>query len=111
MPRLTAADFDQELLILFDAYVHGDLDRRGFLEKASKFAVGGATAAGLLAALSPDFASAQVVAANDTRLRTEVVSVPSPQGYGTVKAYVAQPVNPPLSFCIMKLHAYGHDAL
>mgnify|MGYP006207915781 FL=1 len=50
-PRLTAADFDQELLILFDAYVHGDLDRRGFLDRAAKFAVGGMTAAGLLAAL------------------------------------------------------------
>ena len=52
--RLTAADFDQELLILFDAYVHGDIDRRGFLDRAAKFAVGGVTAAGLLAALSPD---------------------------------------------------------
>jgi len=28
-----AWDFDQDLLILFDAYVHGDIDRRGFLEK------------------------------------------------------------------------------
>jgi carboxymethylenebutenolidase len=37
-PRLTAHDFDQELLILFDAYVHGNLDRRGFLTKAQKFA-------------------------------------------------------------------------
>ncbi len=95
MPRLTAADFDQELLILFDAYVHGDIDRRGFLDKASKFAVGGVTATGLLAALSPDFVHAQVVPANDARLKTEVVSVPSPSGYGTIKAYVAQPVAPP----------------
>ncbi len=29
---LTAKDFDQERLILFDAYVHGNLDRRGFLK-------------------------------------------------------------------------------
>src|SRR3990167_2991528 len=56
MARSTAADFDQELLILFDAYVHGDIDRRAFLERASRFAVGGVTAVGLLAALSPDFA-------------------------------------------------------
>lgn len=93
MPRLTAADFDQELLILFDAYVHGDLDRRGFLERASKFAVGGMTAAGLLAALSPNFAAAQVVPKDDARLKTEVVDVPSPLGYGTLKAYVAKPAN------------------
>ncbi len=95
MTRLTAADFDQDLLILFDAYVHGSIDRRAFLDRASKYAVGGMTAAGLLAALSPNFAAAQVVPANDTRIRTETVSVPSPLGYGTIKAYVAKPVAPP----------------
>lgn len=35
MARKTVHDFDQELLSLFDAYVHGDIDRRGFLDKAS----------------------------------------------------------------------------
>ncbi|MDO8888878.1 MAG: dienelactone hydrolase family protein [Hydrogenophaga sp.] len=93
MTRLTAADFDQELLILFDAYVHDDLDRRGFLDRASKFAVGGMTAAGLLAALSPNFAAAQMVPKDDARLKTEVVDMPSPSGYGTIKAYVAKPAN------------------
>mgnify|MGYP002630043776 FL=1 len=93
MARLTAADFDQELLILFDAYVHGDLDRRGFLERAQKFAVGGLTAAGLLGALSPNFAAAQVVAKDDKRIETEVVTIASPDGHGSVKAYVAKPAN------------------
>jgi carboxymethylenebutenolidase len=93
MTRLNAADFDQELLILFDAYVHDDLDRRGFLDRASKFAVGGMTAAGLLAALSPNFAAAQTVPKDDARLKTEVVDMPSPSGYGTIKAYVAKPAN------------------
>ena len=93
MPRLTAADFDQELLILFDAYVHGDLDRRGFLERAGKFAVGGMTAAGLLTALSPNFAAAQVVPKDDARIKTEMVDVPSPSGSGSIKAYVAKPAN------------------
>jgi carboxymethylenebutenolidase len=91
MPRKTAQDFDQELLILFDAYVHGMVDRRGFLEKAQKFAVGGMTAAGLLAALSPDFASAQQVPKDDKRLSSVQVEIPSPAGYGTVKAYVVRP--------------------
>ena len=90
-PRLTAADFDQELLILFDAYVHGDIDRRGFLDKAAKFAVGGITAAGLLAALSPDFAIAQVVPQGDPRIATERIDVDSPNGSGKVKAYLAKP--------------------
>jgi carboxymethylenebutenolidase len=67
MQRKTAADFDQELLILFDAYVHGGIDRRGFLERAQKFAVGGVTASMLLASLSPNFAAAQVVPKDDKR--------------------------------------------
>lgn len=91
--RLTAADFDQELLILFDAYVHGDLDRRGFLDRAAKFAVGGVTAAGLLAALSPDFAIAQVVPQGDPRISTERIDYASPNGSGNMKAYVAKPAN------------------
>ena len=95
MNRLTAADFDQELLILFDAYVHGDIDRRGFLDRAGKFAVGGLTAAGLLAALSPDFAAAQVVPKDDPRLLIVTEEVPSPMGHGTIKVYVAKPAGGP----------------
>ena len=79
MPRQSAQDFDQELLILFDAYVHGSIDRRGFLQAAQKFAVGGATAAGLLAALSPDFALGQVIAKDDARIRSEWLQYASPK--------------------------------
>ncbi len=93
MQRKTAQDFDQELLILFDAYVHGTLDRRGFLDRAQKFAVGGLTAAGLLASLSPNFAFGQVVPKDDKRVKTEMVEVPSPAGYGTIKGYLARPAN------------------
>lgn len=91
MPRLTAADFDQELLILFDAYVHGGIDRRGFLERAQKFAVGGVTASMLLASLSPNFAAAQVVPKDDKRLKTEMLTYTSPDGSGTMKGYLAMP--------------------
>ena len=93
MPLKTAQDFDQELLILFDAYVHGTLDRRGFLERAQKFAVGGMTAGMLLTALSPDFARAQVVAKDDKRIKTEMVDYPSTAGTGTVKGYLTKPAN------------------
>jgi carboxymethylenebutenolidase len=90
-PRLTAHDFDPDLLILFDAYVHGDIDRRGFLDKAQRFATAGVTAVGLLAALSPDFAAGQQVAPADARLKTERVSVPSPAGHGSINGYLARP--------------------
>ena len=93
MQRKTAQDFDQELLILFDAYVHGTLDRRGFLEKAQKFAVGGVTATMLLGALSPNFALGQQVTPTDARIATETMSYASPSGSGTVKGYLARPAN------------------
>ena len=85
-PKATAADFHPEVLRLFDRYVHGRIDRRGFLEGAAKFAVRGVTAAALLEALSPDFADAEQVAKTDPRIGAETVEFPSPQGYGTAAA-------------------------
>jgi carboxymethylenebutenolidase len=90
--RLTAQDFDQELLILFDAYVHGDMDRRGFLRQAERFAKAGVTGAAILASLSPNFAAGQQVRPDDGRLKTEWITVPSPQGSGSIRGYLARPV-------------------
>jgi carboxymethylenebutenolidase len=91
MERKTAADFDPELLILFDAYVHGAIDRRGFLDKARKYAVGGVTATMLLDTLNPKFAEAQKVSPDDTRLAITRVDYPSPQGYGKMQGYLVRP--------------------
>jgi carboxymethylenebutenolidase len=92
-PRLTAQDFDPQVLILFDAYVHGRIDRRGFLEAVQKFATAGMTAAGLLAALSPDFALGQQVKPDDARLKTERVKIPSASGSLTVNGYLCRPAS------------------
>ena len=91
MERKTVADFDPEVLILFDAYVHGAIDRRGFLDKAGKYAVGGVTAAMILDALNPKFAEAQQVPTDDKRIRTESVEYASPQGYGKMRGYLVKP--------------------
>lgn len=93
MTRITARDFDQELLILFDAYVHGTIDRRGFLAGAQKFSVAGMSAGMLLTALSPQFAQAQQVPTDDARIKTERVEFASPNGSGTVKGYLTRPAN------------------
>ncbi len=93
MERKTAQDFDQELLVLFDAYVHGAIDRRGFLDKAGKFAVGGMTATALLEALSPKFAEAQQVAPDDKRLKAAYIEYASPQGNGTMRGYLVHPAS------------------
>lgn len=90
-PRQTAADFHPEVLRLFDQYVHGQLDRRGFIDGAARFAVGGLTGAALLQALSPRFAQAQQVPAGDARIRTETVEFDSPKGYGKGRGYLARP--------------------
>jgi carboxymethylenebutenolidase len=93
LQRKTAHEFDQEVLSLFDAYVHGAIDRRAFLDKAAKFAVGGVTAAMLLDQLSPNFLAA-VVKADDARIRTESVEFDSPKGYGKARGYMAAPAKP-----------------
>jgi carboxymethylenebutenolidase len=91
MKRMKASDFDREVLDLFDGYVHGDIGRREFLDRAKRYAVGGVTAAALLESLSPKYAEAQQVAPDDERLKTEYVEYDSPQGYGRVKALLARP--------------------
>ena len=88
-----ASDFDQELLNLFDQYVHGGIDRRGFLDRAAKFAVGGITAAMLLDELSPKFAEAQQVPNDDKRLKIQTLEYDSPQGTGKMKGYLVRPAN------------------
>jgi len=91
MERKKASDFPQELLNLFDLYVHGDINRRQFLEGAGKFAVGGLTATALFESLRPHFAWAQQVAKDDPRIRAEYATVPSPQGHGTIRGYLVRP--------------------
>jgi carboxymethylenebutenolidase len=91
MDRKTAADFPQELLDLFDRYVHGDIDRRAFLEGAQKFARHGLTATAIWEALRPNYAWAQQVPKDDSRIKTEYITVPSPEGNGNIKGYFVRP--------------------
>ena len=93
MERMKASDFPQELLDLFHLYVHGDIDRRAFLDKAGKFAVGGMTAVGILEMLKPNYAWAQQVARTDPRIRVEEATVQSPQGNGSIKGHLARPAS------------------
>jgi carboxymethylenebutenolidase len=93
MEGKTAHDFDQDLLILFDAYVHGVIDRRSFLDQASRFAVGGVTAAMLLDQLSPKFVENQAVPRDDARIGAEYVEYDSPNGSGKMRGYLVRPNN------------------
>ncbi len=93
MERKKASDFPPEVLKLFDGYVHGMMNRREFIDRAGKFAVGGFTAAAMLESLRPNFAWAQQVAKDDARIKAEYVTYPSPQGSGTMRGYLVKPAN------------------
>ncbi|MGE5524612.1 MAG: dienelactone hydrolase family protein [Rhodospirillaceae bacterium] len=91
MKRKKASDFPPEVLKLFDGYVHGYINRREFLDRAARFAVGGFTAAAMLESLKPNFAWAEQVAKDDARIRTEYATYASPNGSGTMRGYFAAP--------------------
>ena len=93
MERKQASDFPQELLNLFDKYVHGRIDRRAFLEGAQKFAVGGVTATALFEMLKPNYALAIQAPKDDSRIKGESATVQSPQGTGSIKGYLVRPAN------------------
>ncbi|WP_299772522.1 YghX family hydrolase [uncultured Tateyamaria sp.] len=91
MKRMTAKDFDQELLDLYDFYAHGKITKREFLDRAGKFAVGGLTAVALLDMLSPNYAMAQQVSFNDADIHADYIMYPSPNGTGDVRGYLVRP--------------------
>lgn len=91
MTRLTARDFPPALLELYDGYVHGRISRRQFLDRAGMLALGGMTAVGALAALTPNYAWAQQVKFTDPEIVAEYVSYPSPNGHGQVRGYRVRP--------------------
>lgn len=93
MERKKASDFPQELLNLFDRYVHGNISRRAFLDGAQKFAARGVTAAALLEMLRPNYAWAIQVPEGDARIKSEAVTITSPRGYGSIKGYLVRPAN------------------
>jgi len=91
MERKKASDYPQELLDLFHEYQHGEISRRDFLDRAKKYAVGGVTALALYESLKPNYAWAQQVKKDDGRIATETVTVPSPEGNGSIKGHFAKP--------------------
>lgn len=93
MTRLTAKDFAPELLELYDFYAHGKITKREFLDRASKFTVGGMTAVAILSAMSPNYALAQQVPASDPDITVEYITYPSPKGHGEVRGYMARPAS------------------
>ena len=117
MTRMTAKDFDQDLLDLYDFYAHGKISKREFLDRAGKWAVGGLTAAAILGIMSPDYALAQQVAEDDPDISGEDITYQSPNGNGDVNAYLVRPAaseTPPAAVLVVHenrgLNPYIRDA-
>ncbi|MBO6782900.1 MAG: dienelactone hydrolase family protein [Alphaproteobacteria bacterium] len=91
MTRLTAKDFDQGLLELYDFYVHGQITKREFLDHAGRYAVGGASALALFNMLKPDYALAEQVSFNDPDIVASYETYESPNGNGEVRGYLVKP--------------------
>ena len=83
----------REAIDLYNLYIHGELNRRDFLDGIKRLAVGGVAAGAILDALMPNYAAAQQVPTNDARLKTEYVTVPSPAGNGSIKGYFVRPAS------------------
>jgi carboxymethylenebutenolidase len=91
MERKQASDYPQELLDLFHEYQHGDMERRTFLDHLGKFATGGLTAMAIFESLTPNYAWAQQVPADDKRIKVGYETMQSPAGNGSIKGYLARP--------------------
>lgn len=82
-----------EAIELYNRYIHGEINRRDFLNGAKKFAIGGLTAGAIVDALMPNYAAAQQVSPTDPRLKTSFETVQAPMGNGSIKGYLARPAS------------------
>src|SRR5688500_16969335 len=82
-----------EAIEAYDLFIHGHIGRRAFLNRVRKVTVSAVAASALIDQLMSNYAAAQQVTPNDPRLKTETVTVASPQGNGSIKGYLVRPAN------------------
>ena len=87
----TKQSIPREAIDAYNLFIHGEIDRRAFMDRVKKVAVSTAAAAALVDQLMPDYAAAQQVSPTDARLKTERVTIPSPNGNGNIKGYLVRP--------------------
>jgi carboxymethylenebutenolidase len=83
----------REAVELYDQFMHGEINRREFMDGIGRFAVAGLAVGAIMDALMPNYALAQQVSKTDERLKTEYATVQSPMGNGSIKGYLARPVS------------------
>ena len=76
---------------LYNRFIHGELSRRAFANGIKQYAVAGLTASAIIDALMPNYAMGQQVAKNDERIKASYETVPSPDGFGSIRGYFVRP--------------------
>src|SRR5687768_17477193 len=89
----TKQTLPREAIDAYNLFIHGEIDRRSFLDRVKKVAVSSVAAAAIVDQLMPNYAAAQQVAPNDPRIKTEYLTVPSPNGNGNIRGLLARPAN------------------
>ncbi|MET3853597.1 dienelactone hydrolase family protein [Rhizobium sp. OAE497] len=82
-------EITQAMINAYDEYTHLTLDRRGFMDKLSKLAGSAGAAAVIAPMLAANKAAAEVISADDARLKAADVTYPG--GAGEMKGYLVQP--------------------
>jgi carboxymethylenebutenolidase len=91
MKKISNDDLSPEVFDLFDQYVHSHINRREFMERVSRYAVGGLTAAAIYDYLAPKYTQAQQIRANDPRVHSEYIWYQSPKGGGKIRGLLTHP--------------------
>jgi carboxymethylenebutenolidase len=82
-----------EAIELYNLFIHGEISRRDFMDGVQRFAVRGLAASAIIEALMPNYVQGQQVSRTDERIKATYVTVPSPQGNGSIKGYLVRPVS------------------
>ena len=80
-----------EAVELYSQFIHGEINRRAFMDGLKRYAVAGLTVSAMMDALMPDYALGQQVRKDDERIKASYETVPSPNGNGYIKGYFARP--------------------
>ena len=80
-----------EAVELYSRFIHGEVDRRDFLDGLKRYAVGGLSVGAMVEALMPNYALGQQVRKDDERIKASYETVPSPNGNGYIRGYFVRP--------------------
>ena len=80
-----------EAVDLYTRFIHGEISRRAFASGVSRYAVAGLTAGAIVDALMPNYALGQQIRKDDERIKASYVTVPSPDGLGSIRGYLVRP--------------------